>query len=149
MLVKAYHLMQLGLWIHVPGMSGPNEYTIHQLSEECSENCGMRCKECNICVHLYSCSCPDSILQHTICKHLHLVARYRKQDELPNVQDTLDDMLMEEITTASTRNCESVKNRIMVLLNMQFIRYTHRATKLQSIKWLNVPQRRGLCNYEN
>ena len=97
--------------------SEPNEYTIHQLSEECSENCGMRCKECNICVHLYSCSCPDSILQHTICKHVHLIARYRKQDELPNVQDTLDDMLMQEITTPSTRNCESVQNRIMVLLN--------------------------------
>ena len=84
--------------------SEPKEYTIYQLSEECSENCGMRCNERNICVHLYSCSCPDSILQHN-----------RIQDELPNVQDTLDDVLMQEITTPSARNCESVQNRIMVL----------------------------------
>ena len=103
---------------NIKSESEPNEYTINQISEECGENCGMRCKECNICVHLYSCSCPDSILLHTICKHVHLVARYRQQDELPSVKDTLDDVLMEEIATQKqSGSCESVQNRITVLLN--------------------------------
>ena len=68
--LDAVRIVDSCIW-NVRSESEPNEYTIHQLSEECSENCGMRCKECNICVHLYSCSCPDSILQHTICTWLH------------------------------------------------------------------------------
>ena len=59
---------------NVKSESEPNEYTINQICEECSENCGMKCKECNICVHLYSCSCPDSIysiLFVSMCTWLH------------------------------------------------------------------------------
>ena len=109
--------MDLCVW-NVKSKSEPNKYTINQISEECSENCRMRCKECNICVHFYSCSCPDSILQHTICKHMHLVVRYRQQNEFPSVKDTLDDVLMEEIATQKqSGSCESVQNRIKVLLN--------------------------------
>ena len=104
------------IW-NVQSESEPNEYTVRQLYEECNENCGMRCRECNICVHLYSCSCPDSILQHTICKHVHLVARYRKQDKLPSIQDISDDVLVHEMIRPSVGSCKSLQNRIVVLLN--------------------------------
>ena len=49
---------------------------------------------------------------------MHLVVRYRQQNELLSVKDTLDDVLMEEIATQKqSGSCESVQNRIKVLLN--------------------------------
>ena len=70
-------------------------------------------------MHLYSCSCPDSILQHTICKHVHLVAQYKQEahDQLPSAQDPLDNVLIATVTQKQSGNCESVQNRIMTLLN--------------------------------
>ena len=60
---------------NVKSDSEPNKYTVHQMSEECSENCGMRCKECNISVYIYilvhvqtpSCSIPFV----SMCTWLH------------------------------------------------------------------------------
>ena len=40
--------------------------------------CALRCNTCNIYIHQYCCECPDSILQTTICKHIHLVVRVVK-----------------------------------------------------------------------
>ena len=115
--LDAVWVLDSGIW-KVQSQSEPNEYTVQQITEKCSENCGIRCKECNICVHLYSCSCPDSILQHTICKHVHLVAQYRQQDDLPSVEDTLNNVLIQDITTQKqSANYESVQSKIMVLLN--------------------------------
>ena len=34
---------------------------------------GIRCHEC---IHNYTCTCPDALIQHTICKHVHAVARH-------------------------------------------------------------------------
>ena len=50
-------------------------YTIKKQQTIC-QNCHIRCKECNICIHEYTCTCPDSLLNVTMCKHIHLVIRY-------------------------------------------------------------------------
>ena len=50
----------------------PNtSYSVKRLIESCE--CNMRCKQCNICKHSFTCTCLDSILHSTICKHIHLV----------------------------------------------------------------------------
>ena len=41
-----------------------------------NENCQERFIECNVCIHQYICNCPDSLITHSICKHIHLVRRY-------------------------------------------------------------------------
>ena len=46
-------------------------YIIRRQSEPCT--CHVRCKLCNICAHSFTCTCLDSILRSTICKHIHLV----------------------------------------------------------------------------
>ena len=46
-------------------------YTIAKMQENC--NCKVCCAECQICPHSYTCSCMDSLLHTTICKHVHLV----------------------------------------------------------------------------
>ena len=42
--------------------------------ELCQELCQLICKDCEVCIHMYSCTCLDFLLNYTMCKHIHLVA---------------------------------------------------------------------------
>ena len=48
--------------------------------------CGMRCRECQFCIHCYRCSCP-TFFQRNIgsCKHIHLIGRLIQQTYFPRV----------------------------------------------------------------
>lgn len=50
-------------------------HTVTKETEVCRDpSCDLKCLECNICIHQYiMCSCPDSLIQNTICKHVHLI----------------------------------------------------------------------------
>ena len=51
-------------------------YVVERLSTKCPiKECRLRCEECNVCVHLFLCNCPDCLINSTICKHIHLVQR--------------------------------------------------------------------------
>ena len=49
-------------------------YTIANVQETCE--CQIKCHECNICPHIYSCTCLDATLHATVCKHIHLIYMY-------------------------------------------------------------------------
>lgn len=72
----------------VLGEDGISRYKVSKLMSACKEpNCQLKCPECRICVHLYVCNCPDSLITSTICKHIHLVCRCdNSQDEFINSQ---------------------------------------------------------------
>ena len=104
-----------------------NEYTIQEVTKACPENCQLKCSECDICVHLYSCTCPDSLLQHTICKHVHLVVRHRSilslkapdssgQAEHYSMYNDLNITLLKEVTPQCLSNADSLKHRIFTQL---------------------------------
>ena len=40
--------------------------------------CKLFCSHCAACVHMYTCSCIDSAIHNTVCKHSHLVHMERK-----------------------------------------------------------------------
>ena len=61
-------------WI-VKSSDGKREYYVTKETEVCPVNCFMRCKDCNICIHTYTCNCPDALIHNTICKHIHLVVQ--------------------------------------------------------------------------
>ena len=44
-------------------------YTIKQNDKNC--DCKIRCYSCYTCPHNFSCTCLDSILRSTVCKHIH------------------------------------------------------------------------------
>ena len=46
-------------------------YTVKLTKEVCE--CKLQCSICKVCAHQYSCSCMDSKLHATVCKHVHLV----------------------------------------------------------------------------
>ena len=69
----------------------------------CSINCHLQCNMCNICVHSFSCNCMDALINHTICKHIHLVAKQNKSKKIPpqNISVNLSDCLpINEIHTS-------------------------------------------------
>ncbi|XP_064462459.1 uncharacterized protein LOC135373125 [Ornithodoros turicata] len=47
---------------------GTKEYEV-LARNTCHAPCQLRCRECNICVHAYICSCPCTLM----CKHIHAV----------------------------------------------------------------------------
>ena len=46
-------------------------YIVTRVKEECT--CLLRCSNCHVCVHIFSCSCADAHLHSTVCKHSHIV----------------------------------------------------------------------------
>ena len=60
-------------------------YTVTQLLGTCKHpSCDLKCLECNICIHQYICSCPDNLIQSTICKHVHHVQQFLLRMSLSN-----------------------------------------------------------------
>ena len=60
-----------GVWT-VSSESDPNNvYYVKQIKDECS--CKLSCVKCGACVHMFTCSCIDSAIHSTVCKHIHLL----------------------------------------------------------------------------
>ena len=88
----------------IQSFSTQQSYLVRKIGDECS--CKLCCRDCNICVHTYSCTCMDYLLHNTICKHIHLLkmwidSKTRSSDEekcgtgsnmvqFPELNDTLD-----------------------------------------------------------
>ena len=52
-----------------------SHYIIKKQQITC-QNCHIRCKECNVYIHKYTSTYPDSLLNVTMCKNIHLVIKY-------------------------------------------------------------------------
>lgn len=50
------------------------QYSVTLEVEKCPTRCHLLCNACKVCIHMYSCTCMDYIINHTICKHIHLTA---------------------------------------------------------------------------
>ncbi len=56
-------------------------YVVRKLRETCPvekdpscKKCGIACPECDICVHLYCCSCVENAMKNNMCQHIYAVA---------------------------------------------------------------------------
>lgn len=73
----------------IKSAQGQNSYTIKKSSPQPCSSCPLKCSHCGVCMHMYSCTCLDSILHSTACKHVHLVYMQlqlsctKKSDEQP------------------------------------------------------------------
>lgn len=110
----------------VKSETNTDEYMVQEITRTCPESCQIKCHECSICVHLLSCTCPDSLLKHTICKHVHLVIRYRNNiplssrsssTVLPQIETSnMNDDLLNEVTSKCSSNFDSLKDKIFIHL---------------------------------
>lgn len=67
----------------VPSSSTQEVYIVEEKKMECVY-CKLICSECETCLHQYSCTCLDSSVKYNMCKHIHLICRYRKQFPIRN-----------------------------------------------------------------
>ena len=65
-----------GTW-EVVSSETNNRYSVTLVHNICPESCSITCPECNICIHMFFCNCADALIRSTICKHIHLVARFQ------------------------------------------------------------------------
>ena len=89
----------------------------------------MQCNECDICEHQYSCTCPDSLVRLTICKHIHLLLRkisaesnhQQQSNKITRTDNRIQSktLLLEEVANKSqiTSN-NTVNNNIHKLLSI-------------------------------
>ena len=66
----------------VASSSGNGNYTVAvlKLSFCKPDNCLLRCLKCNICIHMYSYTCPDYSVAANMCKHIHLVGKIKRKE---------------------------------------------------------------------
>lgn len=62
-------------------------YHITEVNAGCK--CQLTCKECNVCLHKYACSCIDSSIKWIICKHIHLLGRKLMDGMQPSMEQNL------------------------------------------------------------
>ena len=58
-------------WNVSSARDGSITYVVKIVKETCT--CNLRCSMCRACVHMYTCTCIDSTLHATVCKHAHAI----------------------------------------------------------------------------
>ena len=88
------------------------DYTIERVLEAC--DCKILCRDCNICPHIYTCTCLDATLHATVCKHVHLVCIQNGNSNKTIMMQTNDytyfnDVLFQNLTETTDLNADKQK----------------------------------------
>ena len=85
-------------------------YIVHIALESC--DCKLRCSSCNACIHMYSCTCVDSAIHTTVCKHMHIVQMVRsgtsnqQSGSLFGEQDNIVETETEAVPLAASKSSD-------------------------------------------
>lgn len=69
--------------------------------QSCCE-CKIRCKNCNVCIHEYMCTCGDFRTQQTMCAHIHKVHCFRNNITLEEEEEKHHEKLPDPGTAIAT-----------------------------------------------
>ena len=120
MLKKSPTIQQCGTnkWLVKSLQRNGHEYYVSLSLSQCS--CQMKCIQCNICVHMYTCTCLDATLHTTVCKHIHAVCMSQMQ-HVPGVDSTAAEQGTEEnlqyfskLIKSSSSTSSSTSNRVII-----------------------------------
>ena len=81
-------------WL-VKSETGSDTYTVSKMQHTCTDaTCQLKCTQCSIpiCIHQYVCTCPDCLIHHTICKHIHLVQRFLSEKDMKLNENNVGEM---------------------------------------------------------
>lgn len=63
-------------------------YIVYKQAEPvCKNECMLLCKICNICTHMYYCTCHHNMISDNTCKHIHACAK--RNISLHSVRDAM------------------------------------------------------------
>lgn len=87
-------------------------YIVEQVSEDSC--CQLGCIDCGICIHTFTCNCPDNLAVTGICKHIHLIRRWQKQNGQSTISTTYSfDQDQEVDITSSLCQANQERNTVM------------------------------------
>jgi len=99
-----------------------------------------RCHECNICIHNYTCTCPDALIRHTICKHVHAVARHMNTNTTMMDADTTEKPIMnpEELVDCALKTVQQPRDDILkekeaILHQLQCLQHRSQGSRKQNL----------------
>ncbi|XP_072401025.1 uncharacterized protein [Diabrotica undecimpunctata] len=98
-------------WI-VPSASSNEIYVVKELQSECT--CKLECSECGVCIHHYT--CVDCSIKWNMCKHIHLVCKFRQQNPTnicKEVKEVLSDKMIIDVNEVD--QSEETTNLVMAL----------------------------------
>ena len=87
------------------------------------DGCPLRCDECNICIHMFTCTCLDAALHQTICKHIHVLqlvgtaSQHVAATESEVDNTLLPGIISEESELASTKDSAVASTPIVETVN--------------------------------
>ena len=112
-------------------------YTIIREHDDCPYNCFIRCQQCRICIHNFSCTCIDFAHHGTICKHIHLISRFIDAKEKPIIQKLKPTSQNSSVLLNSIKDImgANVKERLLQKLNC-IIAFVHQSTDIDCISHL-------------
>ena len=102
-----------------------SSYVVKKEYESCPYNCDVICNACNVCQHIYSCTCIDFLVKTRMCKHIHKVCSLLRsrntvsilEDRICDVQAAVDHKLniIEMMQSTPKKNDENAnKNRSII-----------------------------------
>jgi hypothetical protein len=100
----------------VKSTTKPLTYYVEK-NEACKSNCWISCQPCGICVHEYLCTCPDSVLCGTICKHIHLVVRTQTEVKPKPKLDPITSCHQLLASVSNTSRVGMIKERVLLKLS--------------------------------
>ncbi|XP_067134139.1 uncharacterized protein [Centruroides vittatus] len=77
-------------------------YVVEKKNENIEDHtqCKLLCNKCNVCVHVYSCTCLDYEVSLNMCKHIHAVIKIEKETSNRNATNELScDILADDPNT--------------------------------------------------
>lgn len=77
--------IQEGLW-EVKSSRNERKYMVALENLVCPEKCMLKCNECDICIHSFACTCQDYVVNGNMCKHIHLIVKFRKDKYINKTQ---------------------------------------------------------------
>ena len=97
------------------------EYTVTCEHDYCPQGCHLVCSYCQVCILMYTCTCMDYLINHTICKHIHLVSfselKITKRVISSEPVGTIEPSILPENSTSDDMKVTNIKDRLHQVLS--------------------------------
>lgn len=110
-----------------------NFYCVENISNESC--CDLKCNDCNICQHMYTCTCNNFLFSNSICKHIHYIVIKLFNTENNKIELNLDSYNREqEIAFELVEKKEPTKRSIQTIKENICLKMSQSLSKLQNIE---------------
>ena len=107
----------------------------------CMNQCNFNCTECNICIHMFSCTCINHVIHHNICKHIHACNKFFKQSDVSAVKEKTDLNEMQQhidicndISVINSKDVDLIQHKIN-LFQSQLKEHTYTQESVRTINY--------------